>query len=60
MRSISEWISAPHEHRSNGAVVIAGAILLAMTAVGVPAAAVWVGSTLATEAPQPVFYVAAE
>ena len=60
MRSISDWIGASNERRDNGAVVIAGAVLLAVTAIGVPAAAVWVGSTIAAEAPQPVFYVAGE
>lgn len=41
-----------------GGAVVFGALLLVITAIGVPAAAVWAGANLAADAPAPTFYVA--
>lgn len=57
MRIFSQWTRAANEQHANGAAVVAGALLVAFAAVGIPAAAVWAGSGLVAHAPTPVLYV---
>lgn len=48
MRSVSDMISDTKKPRSNGAAVIAGFMLLVVTALGMPAAVVWMANSLAS------------